>query len=87
VLKIFCPALTSPCAHAGLPIKMQHNMETTRKTARAQPLRDPLTPFALDSSVFGFLELRCLMFGFTWLAMGASYRFNKRYLPAADFAT
>ena len=46
-----------------------------------QPIRDPLTPHVL-----GFLELRFLMLGFTWRAIGASDRLRKCYLLAPDFA-
>jgi hypothetical protein len=94
VLKIFCPALTSLWAHAGLPIpmlpkKMQPSVEPMTRTLRAQtqPLRDPLTLLALGLSVLGFLELRCLTLEFTWRAIGASRKFSKCYLPTADFAT
>jgi hypothetical protein len=83
-----CPALTSPRAHAGLPMPMlpataQPNVKTVTRTERAreQPIRAPLTRL-----VFEFLELRFLMPGFTWRAIGASDRLRKCYLLAPDFA-
>src|SRR5271168_110477 len=67
-----------------MPATAQPSVKTVTKTARAreQPIRDPLTPLFL-----GFLELRFLLLGFTWRAIGASDRLSKCYLPVPAFAT